>query len=684
VHIAEGILPAPWAVAWAVPAVVGVAAGLRSVRRRTDAQPDFKSLVALMGAAVFAISLMPIPVPVAGSVSHPAGTPMAAIVIGPLASVLIAAVALLMQALFFAHGGLTTLGANVMSEGIVGSFVGFGVFWAMRKSGRSIFWAGFAAGIIGDLAVYLTTAGELSLGLFPLSQAWARIWPLFLAFLPTQGPLAVLEGVVTGGVLRSLAELRPDVAGRLGLAPGEHARPAVKLGPGRAHLWWREARRPLRWGVVTVAGLVVVGLAWAAVWALARKTGGWVGLDAGVMERTAKGAGHPARRPFINTNVGDLLLFVFLGGALLAGGVIGWFVRALRVEAAPDAEVPDSAHAAALAVCALSAPETVPAGGWVRRHWWWVALAAVVGIAVVWGEFLSGWDLGPLRGEGVARLVDIVLHPSRQRVFSQRGGDAMLFVFMMSGLVIGCVAGWRLRGAGRGRLRLRLPHLHIHDVAGGDRVAWQERGLSRVDARVKLGAIAVLLVANLMAGWVFSLVVLVASLVLLLVVQRVRWFVVSVRLLPAVIVAGMLVLLRGFTIGGGRVLFELPFPWVGRVDFTLEGVVAGGRVGLIVLAGVSLMLVLGLTTPLPKLLAALRWYRVPALLIEIGLLMYRYLFLFAEEAARMRQAQRLRGPKVPWRRAMGGFSSLGAILLVRSFERSQRVYDAQRLRGGGK
>ena len=105
-------------------------------------------------------------------------------------------------------------------------------------------------------------------------------------------------------------------------------------------------------------------------------------------------------------------------------------------------------------------------------------------------------------------------------------------------------------------------------------------------------------------------------------------------------------------------LFEVPFPWVGRVDFTLTGVVAGGRIGLIVLAGVSLMLVLGLTTPLPRLLSALRWYRVPALLIEIGLLMYRYLFLFAEEATRMRQAQRLRGPQVPWRWAMGGFSNL--------------------------
>jgi hypothetical protein len=223
--------------------------------------------------------------------------------------------------------------------------------------------------------------------------------------------------------------------------------------------------------MVTVVGLLRSG--WAAVWAMARKAGGWVGLDAGVMEATATGAGRPSWRPFINTNVGDLLLFVFLGGAMLAGGMIGWFVRALRVDAANDADAPDLAHAAPPAVRAPSRSAVAPAGGWIRRHWWWVVFAAIVGGALVWGGFLPGWDLGPLRGERVARLIDIVRHPSRQSVLSARGGDAMLFVFMISGLVTGMAAGWRLRGAGGGRLRLRLPHLHIHDVAGGDRVAWQ-------------------------------------------------------------------------------------------------------------------------------------------------------------------------------------------------------------------
>jgi cobalt/nickel transport system permease protein len=258
----------------------------------------------------------------------------------------------------------------------------------------------------------------------------------------------------------------------------------------------------------------------------------------------------------------------------------------------------------------------------------------------------------------------------------------MLFLFMISGLAAGLVTGWLARPRLRG-LRLRLPHLHVHhDLHDTDRATWTRAALGGVDARVKLAVVAGLLVVNLMAGWVFSLVLALLSLGLILIWQRVRGAVVLVRLIPAIVVGVMLVLLRGFTIPG-EALFSFDLTAELRVAFSAEGALAGAGQALVVLAGVSLMLLLGLTTPLPSLLRALRWYRVPGLLIEIGLLMYRYLFLFVEEAGRLRQAQKLRGPEVPWRRAMGGFSSLGATLLIRSYDRSQRVYDAQRLRGGG-
>jgi cobalt/nickel transport system permease protein len=648
---------------------VGVAVGLRRLRARTAEEPAVKSLVALMGAAVFAISLMPIPVPVAGSVSHPAGTPLAAIVVGPAASVLLAGISLLIQALFFAHGGLTTLGANIMSEGIVGSFAGYFAFRLSRRAGASLFWAGFLAGILGDLAVYMTTAIELGLGLFPLDGAARGAGALFLAFLPTQGPLAVLEGIFTGGVLSSLAELRPDILSGLGLGEGRARRVGTPRVGVRHRL--RHGGRGLRIAALALAVVVGVVAIGGLVWAIAVTTGTWVGIDAGVMERVAEEQGRAAWTPFINTDVGDLLLFVFFLGAVVAGAVIGWVVHGLRSGGA-------------------GAPVRFAEGGLTRsprrrRRGRVVALAGAGAVAclVLWAWFVPGFALGPVDGHSLRTLGEVLAHPSRRQVLSARGGDAVLFAFMLTGLLGGLVVGWRMwsRFAGR-RPRFRLPHLHTsHDVGTGDRYAWRAMGPAAVDARIKIAVLAAILGANLLAGWAFSAVLLALCLGAMTLVVRVRWVAVLLRMAPALMMGVMLVVLRGLTLPG-RPVVSIDLPLLAPFAVSLEGLAAGAELAVVVLAGVSLLLLLGLSTPLPALLSALRWYRVPGLLIDIGMLMYRYLFLFVEETQRMRQAQRLRGPEVPWRRAMGGFNSMGANLLIRSYDRSQRVYDAQRLRGG--
>lgn len=210
-HLAEGVLPAEWCVVWGVPAAAFTAVGVKKLKDKAKEVPNFKALTGLVGAFVFALSLLPIPVPVAGSVSHPCGTPLAAVLLGPFVSVVIAAITLLFQALFFAHGGLSTWGANIMSEGVVGSFVGAGVFLVGRRMGFSLFIAGFLAGLLGDLAVYAMTALELSLGLFGVAKVGQQWLSLFAAFLPVQGPLAVGEALLTGGALSYVAKVRPDI-----------------------------------------------------------------------------------------------------------------------------------------------------------------------------------------------------------------------------------------------------------------------------------------------------------------------------------------------------------------------------------------------------------------------------------------------------------------------------------------
>ena len=83
-HIAEGILPANWAALWYVVAFAFVTPGIYLIRRRTREIKGLMPLLGLAGAAIFLISVFPIPVPVTGSCSHPCGTPLGAILVGHL------------------------------------------------------------------------------------------------------------------------------------------------------------------------------------------------------------------------------------------------------------------------------------------------------------------------------------------------------------------------------------------------------------------------------------------------------------------------------------------------------------------------------------------------------------------------------------------------------------------------
>lgn len=214
-HISEGILPFNWAALWFAVAAPFVALGLRRLNSMSREDLSLKPLVGLMAAVVFIISCMPVPVPTAGTCSHPCGTGIAAILVGPLVSVVISTVALLIQALFLSHGGITTLGANIVSMGVVGSFTGWFVFRAMRSTGASLAVSGFLAGLLTDWATYLSTSVELASGI----RGEAPFLPLFtkivIAFVPTQLPLGILEGAMTAGMVVLLYRKRPDLLVRM-------------------------------------------------------------------------------------------------------------------------------------------------------------------------------------------------------------------------------------------------------------------------------------------------------------------------------------------------------------------------------------------------------------------------------------------------------------------------------------
>lgn len=215
-HVSEGILPAPWALLWFALAAPLLFLGLRDIRSRSLRSPRHKPLVALVGAAVFIISCMPIPIPFAGTCSHPCGTGLAAILIGPLATVVVSSIALTLQALFLAHGGLTTLGANLVAMGVVGGFAGYAAFHLARRVGIPVTGAAFLAGALSDWATYATTSLVLAGGLQGTGDFASLARMILVAFLPTQLPLGILEGILSAAALRFVLARSPQLLeGRL-------------------------------------------------------------------------------------------------------------------------------------------------------------------------------------------------------------------------------------------------------------------------------------------------------------------------------------------------------------------------------------------------------------------------------------------------------------------------------------
>lgn len=222
-HISEGILPFNWAVLWFAVAIPFVAYGLRKLKTLSKADLSVKPLVGLMAAIVFVISCMPIPVPTAGTCSHPGGTAIPAILVGPSISVLVTAVALLIQALFLAHGGLSTWGADIVSMGVMGAFTGFAVFKLMRKFNASLTVSAFLAGLLSDWAIYLATSVELAAGIRGDTAFIPLFTKIVIAFVPTQLPLGILEGVMTAGMVSLLVRRRADLLVKLGVIKPEQA-----------------------------------------------------------------------------------------------------------------------------------------------------------------------------------------------------------------------------------------------------------------------------------------------------------------------------------------------------------------------------------------------------------------------------------------------------------------------------
>ena len=219
-HIMEGYLPLLWCTIWFVISIIVVAFGIYQIKKIVDETPESKALIAVSGAFMFVLSSLKLP-SVTGSCSHPCGNGLGAALFGPAVTAVLATIVLLFQAILLAHGGLTTLGANIFSMGIVGPFVAWIVYKALTKANISSTIAIFFAAFLGDLLTYVATSFQLALA-FSSPNFGTALTNFLIIFAVTQIPLAVGEGILTVIIWDRLKAYKPKLLAKLNaLAPNE-------------------------------------------------------------------------------------------------------------------------------------------------------------------------------------------------------------------------------------------------------------------------------------------------------------------------------------------------------------------------------------------------------------------------------------------------------------------------------
>ncbi len=199
--------------------------------------------------------------------------------------------------------------------------------------------------------------------------------------------------------------------------------------------------------------------------------------------------------------------------------------------------------------------------------------------------------------------------------------------------------------------------------------------LARLSPQVKLLVLCVGLLANLVSSSAVSSSLLAIGCLTALVAVGIDPRTLAKRLAIPWYLAGVAFVTQVVLVGSTP-LFQL-----GPFTAYAEGVAQGALLCSRIVGGTSLVLAFSLTSTVTDLLSLAAWLKLPPVLVEIGCLTYRYLFLLAEEGQKIREAQTARLGHSTWSRSVQSYAVLTGMVLVRSYDRAEAVYQAMAARG---
>ena len=205
---------------------------------------------------------------------------------------------------------------------------------------------------------------------------------------------------------------------------------------------------------------------------------------------------------------------------------------------------------------------------------------------------------------------------------------------------------------------------------GGPAYGWR-----RWDARWKVVLTLLAMAANVLFARVWLSGTLLGLAALGMVYSRCHWK----HILLFLLAPGwaVLVLVFGMSFGFG----VQPVFRMGPLTLYREGIVMGLNAGLRVVADMAWAGLLVITTPFPDILRALRWMRVPEILVDTLSFMYRYAFLLFEEFSAMRNSAKARGGLADFRSTARTSGVIAGRIFLRSYDRADRIQLAMQARG---
>ncbi|MCB5181595.1 energy-coupling factor ABC transporter permease [Streptomyces antimicrobicus] len=344
-HVPDGFIDAPVSVATGVVAAAAIGVSLRGARRELTAgeagglgADRTAPLAGLVAAFIFAVQMLNFPV-AAGTSGHLLGGALAAILVGPYTGILCVSVVLLMQGVLFADGGLTALGVNITTMGVVTVVVAYAVFRGLLavlpRTRRSVTAAAFAGALLS-----VPAAASFFTLLYALGGTTdVPVGKVFTAMAGVHTLIGIGEGAITAATVGAVLAVRPDlVHGARGLTTRLKLRVGGELVDAPAAPAAAAPARPVVkvWATGLVTALVLAGF--VSFYASAspdglEKVAADQGIDAKVEEHAA--AGSPLA-DYAVKDVADERLSGGLAGALGVGATVAvgtgvfWLARGRR------------------------------------------------------------------------------------------------------------------------------------------------------------------------------------------------------------------------------------------------------------------------------------------------------------------------------------------------------------------